>query len=76
MVSSIFWRSFLPFILQEKYDFLSRTVSTFLDENISNQLYMNISVVGIPYIYIYSHFMLSLINVYHMWCALSIFIVI
>ena len=38
-----------PIFGQEKHDFLSRT-----DENIPNQLYIYISVVGIPYIYIYS----------------------
>ena len=47
-----------------------------VDENISNQFYISISVLGIPYIYCFSKFILSRINVYGMWWALSIFIMI
>ena len=38
---------------QEKYEFLSRTVSTEFTKNSSNQFFIRISVVGITYIYIY-----------------------
>ena len=60
-----------PIFGQEKYEFLSRTVSTLVDKKSSNKFYINISVVGIPYIYLLSSFILSLINVYTMGCALS-----
>ena len=56
---------------QEKDEFRSRTVSTFFDENCSNQLYINISVVGILYIYI-SRVIQSPIYLYSIWCDPSI----
>ena len=40
-------------------------------EKVLNQFYMRISVVIILWIKFFADFILSLINVYSMWCALS-----
>ena len=46
--------------LDKKYEFLSRNVSTSFYENILNHFYTHMIIVGIPYIYLFSHLILPL----------------
>ena len=71
-----FGGQFCPIFGQEKYEFLYRTIRKWFDENSLNQLYIHIIVVVIRYIYLFSNFILSLTNVYSMWCTLSFIIII
>ena len=46
----------MPYFGQEQYELLSSNARTLFDEKSPNQFYIHISVVGIPYNYLFSCF--------------------
>ena len=46
-------------------------IISLIEKRSSNNFHIHISVVGISWISLFGDFILSLMNVYSMWCAIS-----